>query len=119
MPQGGQYWVDVARVAAVARAHFENLSLTQQPSFAQVIVFDIDETVLSNAAEFQARLAPFRRARTCGRWWCRACSTDSGGHGGIPAEGATLGPAPLGVADRPPLAPMLELYSWLYKSGYR
>ncbi|KAG1671131.1 hypothetical protein FOA52_005383 [Chlamydomonas sp. UWO 241] len=40
----GQYYVDVARVAAAARAHFDSLPDADKPHFSRVIVFDIDET---------------------------------------------------------------------------
>lgn len=54
--QAGQYWVDVARVAESARGYFDSLAAVEPPSLRNIIVFDIDETTLSNAEEWQQQL---------------------------------------------------------------
>uniref|UniRef100_A0A7S0RZW2 Acid phosphatase n=1 Tax=Chlamydomonas leiostraca TaxID=1034604 RepID=A0A7S0RZW2_9CHLO len=48
----GVYYKEVEAIARSAIAYFEKLSLTTPPSPEQVVVFDIDETVLSNAVEW-------------------------------------------------------------------
>ena len=117
MLQEGQYWVDVARVAEDARQHFEGLSEKEPPKPSKVIVFDIDETTLSNAAEWQLKLQVWiglhQRKRTVGR------------KAALPATAPDATQAPnfektaVGITDRPPLAPMLGLYHYFYASGFR
>ena len=46
----------MARVTEAARRHFEDLADLEPPSPKKVIVFDIDETTLSNAEEWQVAL---------------------------------------------------------------
>ena len=115
--QEGQYWVDVARVAEDARQHYEGLSEKEPPKPSKVIVFDIDETTLSNAAEWQLKLQAWigllQRKSNMGR------------KAALPASAldATRAPnfekAAVGIADSPPLAPMLGLYHYFYASGFR
>ena len=108
----GQYFVDVARVTERARRHFEDLSDSDPPSSKKVIVFDIDETTLSNAAEWQKAFLNRIGHRRGWTWRLRLQFPMLLGD-------LLLEKAPLGASDRPPLAPMLGLYHYLYSSGYR
>ena len=101
--------IDVARVAEAARRHFDDLQDVTPASPKMVIVFDIDETTLSNAAEWQSRL----------KEWKDGLGGRRSAAGSRLSVEATFQKAALGVSDRPPLAPMLGLYHYFYSSGYR
>lgn len=148
--QEGQYWVDVARVAESARQYFDQLAAQEPPTPKKLIIFDIDETTLSNAEEWQAALALQQRrtAPLAGHAGAMHQSRPGGSHddppqdpqvgrgnlqrsqprqqsrsGGLAASvggrGVRLTKAQAGLAERPPLAPMLALYQYLFASGYR
>eukprot|EP00195_Chlamydomonas_chlamydogama_P016053 CAMPEP_0202890426 /NCGR_PEP_ID=MMETSP1392-20130828/829_1 /ASSEMBLY_ACC=CAM_ASM_000868 /TAXON_ID=225041 /ORGANISM="Chlamydomonas chlamydogama, Strain SAG 11-48b" /LENGTH=355 /DNA_ID=CAMNT_0049573987 /DNA_START=60 /DNA_END=1127 /DNA_ORIENTATION=+ len=118
--RGGQYWVDVERVSLLATQHFTALAIKQRPSPDQVIVFDIDETTLSNAVEWQATLESALQQRRQAAWQALWALVGLPGAEQAALRGAVpvLGKAPLTASDRPPLAPMLLLYHELYAAGY-
>ena len=139
--------MDVARVAESARQYFDQLAAQEPPTPKKLIIFDIDETTLSNAEEWQAALALQQRrtAPRVGQAGAMHQSRSGDSHddppqvgrgnlqrsqsrqqsrlGGLAAsvegQGVRLTKAQAGLAERPPLAPMLALYQYLFASGYR
>ncbi|CAL8472232.1 g11774 [Coccomyxa elongata] len=92
-----QYDHDVETAIASARAYFD--SYPRQANASQIIVLDIDETALSNRAEWLTALEGIR------------------GGGIVPSlQGHAL--EPLRAAMAPALQPMLDLYTDLYKAGF-
>ena len=115
-PEDGQYLVDVARVAEQARRHFEDLSDLEPPSPKKLIIFDIDETTLSNAEEWRNQLmSHWTPPPKHGSSRRHLLTSDAL----TPPRGLVLRKTPVGASDRPPLAPMLGLYHYFYTSGFR
>lgn len=104
--ESGAYDADVTEAAtAAARV----LLSRERPKASQVVVFDIDETVLSNRAEW---LPNARRRRA---WHARALPV------ALPAPQHDVRAAVEAAAlrgDAPALAPLLALYKALHRAGF-
>ncbi|GAX86531.1 hypothetical protein CEUSTIGMA_g13938.t1 [Chlamydomonas eustigma] len=134
----GQYWKDVAQVAQSAMEHFQGLSELQQPNPKRVIIFDIDETTLSNAEEWQQQLkmaAPQHHRSEALLWGRRSVKRSLTTtwllsrhqevalrpdlvHDHVSSSGVHLENRGSGSVKSPALKPMQALYSYLYTSGY-
>lgn len=92
-----QYDHDVDTAIASAHAYFD--TYPRQANASQIIIFDIDETALSNRAEWLTALKAIK------------------GNGIVPSlQGHAL--KPLRSAMAPALQPTLDLYTDLYKAGF-
>ncbi|KAK9905877.1 hypothetical protein WJX75_008052 [Coccomyxa subellipsoidea] len=89
-----QYDKDVETAVASARSYFD--SYPRQPNASQIIVLDIDETALSNRAEWLNILDILKTGVN------------------VPVKDHTL----VGDSMAPSLQPMLDLYTDLYRKGF-
>lgn len=127
----GYYYLQVLHVASAAIAYMSQLMKEHPPSPDQVFVFDIDETTLSNAAEWKSTKPvvalshkwlpslPLPASAATSMLAPQVNATAGVLAGGLPAalrdDGDADGPQP---AESPPLVAVRDLYWWLLEHNY-